>query len=157
MHLYFHSYIIWGMNKSWNQNHAYCKLSPRQHCIRFGSYCGVLFLVAVAIMTSTSDLHPWRLRESAKKQPLNENSYSITVYFVCNKCFFCTQSYKNKVSNGPPQKILKSLTTILADRQNSVLSMTSFIPYQNKISDQSCILSWWKIFKSLMQYLKYRV
>jgi hypothetical protein len=56
----------------------------------------------------------------------------------------------------PPRKCWKALKTILADRQNSVLSM-SFIPYPNKISDQSCILSWWKSLKSPMQYLKYRV
>jgi hypothetical protein len=37
-----------------------------------------------------------------------------------------------------------------------VLSM-SFTPYRNKISDQSCVLSWWKVLKSPMQYLKYRV
>jgi hypothetical protein len=37
-----------------------------------------------------------------------------------------------------------------------VLSM-SFTPYQNKISDQSCVLSWRKVLKSPMQYLKYWV
>jgi hypothetical protein len=85
----------------------------------------------------------------------------ITVYFLCYEPFFRTWSYTVKVFIFikfliPHRKCSKALMTILGDRQNSVLSM-SFTPYQNKISDQSYVFSWWKVLKSLMQYLKYAV
>jgi hypothetical protein len=84
---------------------------------------------------------PWRLQESAKKQCLNENSYYCIL--VCNKHFFAPNHIKVFIFIKfliSPRKCSEELMTILADWQNSVLSM-SFTLYQNKISDQSCILS----------------
>jgi hypothetical protein len=83
-----------------------------------------------------------RLRENAKKRCLNENFLLLDTLYAMS-AFFAPDHIKVYIFIKfliPPRKCSKALVTILADRQNSVLSM-SFTPYQNKISDQSCVLS----------------
>jgi hypothetical protein len=84
----------------------------------------------------------WRLRENAKKRCLNENFLLLHTLYAMS-AFFAPDHIKVSIFIKfliPPRKCSKALMTILADRQNSVLSM-SFTHYQNKISDQSCVLA----------------
>jgi hypothetical protein len=90
------------------------------------------------------DKNACRLEIAGKREKaVFKSKLFITGYFVCYERFFRTRSYKVFIFIKfliPPRKCSKALMTILADWQNSVLSM-SFTPYRNKISDQSCVLS----------------